>query len=158
MAIISAFQASRPKDHKHWGVDLSAPIGTPIYANMAMTVLRYFANWSYGPVLELQDTYNTKYILAHLDWSPLTPGKAIKVGDLVGYSGEGGNAANTIPHTHYEVRILGTGPQGQVDPTGTDSNTSKPYTSAFGYIRAGNTLLSTSATAIGETLSAYRVY
>lgn len=91
----------------HKGVDLAAPIGTPVRATAAGTVK--FSGWmsGYGRVIELDnpDGYSSRY--AHLNRIHRTvrQGTRVSKGQVIGYVGQTGRA--TGPHLHYELRYKG---------------------------------------------------
>jgi murein DD-endopeptidase MepM/ murein hydrolase activator NlpD len=86
----------------HTGVDLAAPVGTPIYAANGGSVV--FAGWnSYG--------YGYAVVLAHGPWMTLYGhmssigvgcGQYVNAGQAVGAVGATGNASG--PHLHFEIR------------------------------------------------------
>jgi murein DD-endopeptidase MepM/ murein hydrolase activator NlpD len=89
----------------HEGVDLAAPVGTPVHATARGTVT--FAGWQtgYGKVVKLDNfgPYSTTF--AHLSRfaKNLKPGQAVQKGQVIGYVGATGWA--TGPHLHYEVHV-----------------------------------------------------
>lgn len=89
----------------HTGVDLAAPIGTPIYSIGEGKIT--FVGWSgaYGNMIKIQhdDQYASMY--AHLlRFAPgLSVGSAIGRNQLIGFLGQTGNA--TGPHLHFEIRM-----------------------------------------------------
>jgi len=89
----------------HKGVDLAAPIGTPIRASADGIVSR--ADWfsSYGLYVSLEHggTIQTRY--GHMSRLNVEAGQAVHKGDIIGYVGTTGRS--TGPHLHYEVRIAG---------------------------------------------------
>jgi murein DD-endopeptidase MepM/ murein hydrolase activator NlpD len=88
----------------HEGVDLTAAVGTPIYAAAGGTVAMATRGHGYGNrvVLRHSDGYSTCY--AHLAGyaSGLKAGQRVAQGQLIGYVGSTG--ASTGPHLHFEVR------------------------------------------------------
>jgi len=88
----------------HWGIDFSAPRGTPIYAtgdgvvDLAGTSLK---KTGYGNQVEINHGYGyvTKY--AHMQMLVVKKGDIIKRGQLIGYVGSSGGS--TAPHVHYEI-------------------------------------------------------
>lgn len=92
-------------ERSHYGVDLAAPVGTPVYATADGVVAR--AGWlgSYGNLVQLAHAggYETRY--AHLSQFAVAPGQQVRAGELIGLIGSTGRS--TGPHLHYEVRING---------------------------------------------------
>lgn len=88
----------------HWGIDFSAPRGTPIYAtgdgivSLSKTSLK---KTGYGNQIEINHGYGyvTKY--AHMQMLVVKKGDKIKRGQLIGYVGSSGGS--TAPHVHYEI-------------------------------------------------------
>ncbi len=91
---------------QHKGIDLSSPIGTPIYATADGVVSR--ADWfsSYGLYISLDHGASLETRYGHLSRLNVAEGQTVRKGDLIGYVGTTGRS--TGPHLHYEVRIAGT--------------------------------------------------
>ncbi len=93
--------------HLHAGIDLAAPMGTPIHAagNGVITIRGWVRG--YGRYVRIRNTpaYSTGY--GHMSrFAPgLHVGSHVRQGQVIGYVGESGWA--TGPHLHYEVRIHG---------------------------------------------------
>ncbi len=89
----------------HEGVDLAAPIGTPVHASAQGTVT--FAGWEigYGRVIKIKNFGDYSTTFAHLSRfaKSLKAGAQVKQGDVIGYVGKTGWA--TGPHLHYEVHV-----------------------------------------------------
>ena len=94
----------------HFGIDIRAFHGTPIYAAAAGTVL--WAGWSwettygnyvrlYHPQLGLMTAY------AHQSSVAVSVGQSVSQGQVIGYVGDTGNADG--PHIHYEIYENATG-------------------------------------------------
>lgn len=90
---------------QHKGVDLAAPIGTPVYAPADGTVSR--ASWfsSYGLFISLEHGGTMQTRFGHLSRLNVAEGQAVHKGDLIGFVGTTGRS--TGPHLHYEVRVNG---------------------------------------------------
>ncbi|WP_241023519.1 M23 family metallopeptidase [Paraburkholderia sp. Ac-20340] len=88
----------------HEGVDLTAPVGTPIYAAASGTLALAARGHGYGKLVVLRhdDGYSTRY--AHLaSWAAgLRFGQRVEQGQVIGYVGRTGTT--TGPHLHFEVR------------------------------------------------------
>lgn len=89
----------------HDGVDLAAPIGTPIHAT-ARGVVRFVGQKTgYGKVIVIQNPAPYSTTFAHLSRfaKGLRRGSKISRNQVIGYVGETGWA--TGPHLHYEVHV-----------------------------------------------------
>ncbi len=89
----------------HTGMDISAKMGTPIYATAHGTVQQSGSDGAYGISVEIKHGGGlvTKY--AHMQKAAVTAGQQVTRGELIGYVGRTGRA--TGPHVHYEVRLSG---------------------------------------------------
>ena len=95
----------------HPGVDIGTPVGSPIYASEAGTVV--FSGWSqvgYGEttVLDHGNGWRTRY--AHLSVINVECGQTVQRGEVIALSGNTGHS--TGPHLHFEL----SGSQGRIDP------------------------------------------
>lgn len=89
----------------HAGLDISGPIGTPIYATADGIVGR--SQWAngYGNLIEIEHGKGIQTRYGHLSQSLVQPMKRVKRGDLIGLMGSTGRSTGS--HLHYEVRIDG---------------------------------------------------
>jgi murein DD-endopeptidase MepM/ murein hydrolase activator NlpD len=96
------FQGRR-KNHK--GLDISGPVGTPIFATADGIIGR--AQWvsGYGKYVEVEhgNAIQTRY--GHLSAMNVVSGQRVKQGDVIGFMGSTGRSTGS--HLHYEVRIAG---------------------------------------------------
>ena len=85
----------------HRGVDISAPMGTPVHsaADGVVYQAEYSSGWGRMVVVDHGNGMRTLY--AHLSRYEVVPGQEIRRGMVVGYSGQSGRA--TSPHLHFEV-------------------------------------------------------
>jgi murein DD-endopeptidase MepM/ murein hydrolase activator NlpD len=90
----------------HTGIDISAPVGTPVKATADGIVLHASWNAGYGRcvIIDHGNGYQTWY--AHLSQFDVMEGQEIRQGEIVGRVGTSGRS--TGPHLHYEVRIHST--------------------------------------------------
>ena len=90
---------------QHKGVDLAAPIGTPIHAAADGMVSR--ADWfsGYGLYIALEHGGQIETRYGHMSRLNVAAGQMVHKGDIIGYVGTTGRS--TGPHLHYEVRIAG---------------------------------------------------
>jgi murein DD-endopeptidase MepM/ murein hydrolase activator NlpD len=90
----------------HTGIDLAAPVGTPIYAARAGQVDT--AGWSrygYGLHVVIDHGGAQETLYAHMSRIAVRPGQWVDRGELIGYVGSTG--WSTGPHLHFEVRVGG---------------------------------------------------
>ena len=87
----------------HTGVDISAPMGTPVHAAADGIVLHAGWNGGYGRcvIVDHGNNYQTWY--AHLSRMDVIEGEEIRQGEVLGAVGTTGRS--TGAHLHYEVRI-----------------------------------------------------
>lgn len=91
----------------HKGVDMAAPMGTPVHAAANGTVK--YAGWmhGYGRLVELKNFsgYSSRYAHMHRLAKGLQVGDHVHKGETIGYVGQSGEA--TGPHLHFEIRRHG---------------------------------------------------
>ena len=86
----------------HWGMDFTAPRGTPIYASGDGVVKRADNRSSgYGKHIRIDHGYGYISLYAHLSKYNVKKGQKVKRGDLIGFVGSTGRSE--APHLHYEV-------------------------------------------------------
>ncbi|MDP3908199.1 M23 family metallopeptidase [Novosphingobium sp.] len=97
----------------HGGIDLAAPVGTPIYASAAGTVVSASPSSCAGNmvVLKHDNGWETRYFHLHQFAPDIAPGMRLAQGHQLGGVGNTGTCT-TGPHLHYEVHIDGD----KVDP------------------------------------------
>lgn len=90
----------------HTGIDISAPVGTPVHVTADGVVVS--AGWSngYGKLVVVDHGNGFQTYYAHLSQFSAVPGEEVSRGQVIAYSGATGRA--TGPHIHYEVRLAGT--------------------------------------------------
>jgi murein DD-endopeptidase MepM/ murein hydrolase activator NlpD len=87
----------------HSGVDLAAPLNTPVYATQSGVVT--WADWNtfgYGNLVIIQSGHYITYY-AHNTSFNVTAGQVVSKGALIAWSGSTGHSSG--PHVHYETRI-----------------------------------------------------
>ncbi|MFC1784522.1 M23 family metallopeptidase [Candidatus Neomarinimicrobiota bacterium] len=96
----------------HYGQDITANNGTPIYApaDGVVKIARYMGG--FGKSLKIDHGFGYTTFYAHLSKFSIKRGNQIKRGDLIGYIGNTGRS--TGPHLHYEVHYYGK-PQNPLD-------------------------------------------
>ena len=102
----------RKRMRMHWGVDWSAPGGTPIYAAADGVVKE--ARWAGGNgrrvILTHPNGYESSYSHQRRFAKGIRPGAKVKQGQVIGYVGTTG--LSTGNHLHYELKVNGQ----RVDP------------------------------------------
>lgn len=89
----------------HSGIDIGAPLGTPIYATARGVVKSIRYTSGYGRHILIDHGYGFTTLYAHLYRYTVRVGQKVERGDMIGYVGNSGRS--TGPHLHYEVRING---------------------------------------------------
>lgn len=114
--------ASRPVTGTHAGNDLFADTGTPLVAVADGTLFQVGVNTLGGNRLWLRDQSGTEYYYAHL--SAFAPGAVngaqVRAGEVIGFTGNSGQAITTPPHLHFEIH-----------PNGGDAINPYPYLVAW---------------------------
>jgi murein DD-endopeptidase MepM/ murein hydrolase activator NlpD len=86
----------------HFGMDFTAPRGTPVYASGDGKVIRADNSASgYGKHIRIDHGYGYESLYAHLYKYNVGRGKRVKRGDLIGFVGSTGRSE--APHLHYEI-------------------------------------------------------
>ena len=89
---------------RHQGIDLAAPLGTPIYATADGVVTT--AGWNsggYGNLIKLNHGRGIETRYGHLSRILVAAGQRVARGQLIGHMGSTGRSTGS--HLHYEVRI-----------------------------------------------------
>lgn len=89
----------------HQGVDLAAPIGTPVLAARGGLVETTGTDRVYGNYIVLKHDNNTQSLYAHLSSIDVKQGMRVEKGNTIGKVGTTG--WSTGPHLHFEMRING---------------------------------------------------
>ncbi|NXY98693.1 M23 family metallopeptidase [Streptomyces sp. BR123] len=92
---------------KHSGQDFAVPVGTPVKAVSAGTVVKAGPNGggdgpAYGNAIVVKHGNNTYSQYAHLSKIQVKTGQKVAKGAQIGLSGNTGNS--TGPHLHFEIR------------------------------------------------------
>ncbi|MEO5926177.1 MAG: peptidoglycan DD-metalloendopeptidase family protein [Bryobacteraceae bacterium] len=86
----------------HAGVDLTATMGTPVYAAAdGIIEAAQFAN-RYGRAILIDHGHGMTTLYAHLSNFEIVAGEEVRRGQLIGHSGASGRVSG--PHLHFEVR------------------------------------------------------
>ena len=91
--------------HGYNGVDIAAPVGTPIYAAAGGTViisLNGLWNQGYGNYVVVSHPNGTQTLYAHASKLLVSVGQQVAQGDTIALVGSTGKS--TGPHVHFEIR------------------------------------------------------
>jgi len=90
--------------HGHNGIDLGAPVGTPIKAAAAGEVVISRMGWNggYGNYIVIQHGNGTQTVYGHASKLMVTEGEEVSQGEVIALVGSTGES--TGPHLHVEVR------------------------------------------------------
>lgn len=107
---LAARMAGTSDVHRHQGIDIFAPEGTPLVAVERGIVVKIGEVRLGGLRLWLIGESGTHYYYAHLSgFADLTEGQFVETGHVLGYVGNTGNARTTPPHVHFQVHPDGGG-------------------------------------------------
>lgn len=90
----------------HNGIDIAAPIGTPVHSPYSGVVKSVYSNNTGGiqMIVDHDNGFRTGY--AHLSETIARPGQRVKQGEIIAKTGNTG--ASTGPHLHLTLRKNGT--------------------------------------------------
>jgi murein DD-endopeptidase MepM/ murein hydrolase activator NlpD len=98
----------------HFGVDIAAPIGTPVYAATSGVVQRAGAATGFGLAVYIRGNDGAITVYGHVNRYYVSAGERVTAGEQIAEVGNRGQS--TGPHLHFEVHPGGTMYSGQVDP------------------------------------------
>lgn len=92
---------------KHTGVDIAGPVGTPIYASKAGTVIKSQCGWNggYGCYVIIDHGGGVNTLYGHESQLYVSVGDVVEQGQVIAAMGSTGRS--TGPHVHFEVRVSG---------------------------------------------------
>jgi len=93
------------KEEYHYGIDIAASFGSPIYATADGWVFKIKNEKTGGNVIILNHGGGMTTVYCHLSKFNVKVGQRVKRWDVIGFVGQTGKALG--PHVHYEVRING---------------------------------------------------
>ncbi len=107
----------------HYGLDMAAGLGTPIYSASDGVVLEAGPASGFGNAVYIQDEDGDVHIYGHMRYYSVTAGQIVHAGDQIASVGNEG--FSTGPHLHYEIHRGGrdgspTDPQAWLETRGVD--------------------------------------
>lgn len=100
------FGAKRSGRRIHCGIDIIAPVGTPVYASTAGRAYIGKKRNGMGRYVEIHHAGNFKTLYGHLSKISIYDGQKVKQSQIIGATGKTGNAWRRLirPHLHFEIR------------------------------------------------------
>lgn len=106
-ALTDTWGHTRSEGRAHEGIDIMAPMGTPVRAAADGRIVKFFDSDRGGVTIYQFDTSERfVYYYAHLSRRApgLAEGAVVQQGDVIAYVGTSGNAP--APHLHFEIQRL----------------------------------------------------
>jgi len=99
------FGAPRSGNRRHRGIDLQAPLETPVRAIRSGRVIEAGTHKGLGRYVVIQHRNDLRSLYAHLHEIEIEEGARVRQGQLIGRVGKTGNARHRWiePHVHLEV-------------------------------------------------------
>ena len=99
------FEAPRSGQRRHRGIDLEAPVGTPVRAIRSGRVQTVAWHQGFGQYVELRHGAALTSLYEHLEAVVVSEGDRVRQGQIIGTVGKTGNARYRLikPHLHLEV-------------------------------------------------------
>lgn len=85
----------------HWGIDFSAPTGTPLYATADGEISYTGRKGTYGNCVMIKHGFGYETLYGHMNQITVRRKQKVKRGEIIGYVGSTG--LSRAPHVHYEV-------------------------------------------------------
>ena len=93
------------KPEFHSGLDIGAPVGTPVRAPAPGTVVFAGVHAEYGQTLIVDHGNDTKSIYGHLSRLHVAVNQKVERGEAIALTGNTGRSSG--PHLHYEIQVKG---------------------------------------------------
>lgn len=87
----------------HKGIDIAAPLGTPIRATANGVVISAGLSNGYGREVVIDHGHGLKTLYGHMSGFNVLAGQTVFTGQIIGYVGHSGRTTGN--HVHYEVKI-----------------------------------------------------
>ncbi|MEA5583682.1 M23 family metallopeptidase [Nodularia harveyana UHCC-0300] len=88
----------------HSGIDLLAPVDSPVQAIAPGTIVFAEQQGSYGQLVIVNHSGGLQSRYAHLSKIQVSVGEKVNLGDLLGTVGTTGEPIGNEPHLHFEIR------------------------------------------------------
>ena len=94
-----------PNSEFHSGMDIGAPVGTPLHAPAPGVVVFAGRHAEYGITVILDHGNDTQSLYGHLSRLNVILDEKVGRGQMIGWSGSTGRSSG--PHLHYEIQVKG---------------------------------------------------
>jgi murein DD-endopeptidase MepM/ murein hydrolase activator NlpD len=94
-----------PNSEFHSGIDIGAPIGTPVRAPAPGVVIFAGQHAEYGVTVIIEHGNDTKSLYGHLSRLGVAMDQQVQRGDTIALTGNTGRSSG--PHLHYEIQVKG---------------------------------------------------
>jgi murein DD-endopeptidase MepM/ murein hydrolase activator NlpD len=100
------FAAKRLNGRLHTGIDIQAPLSTPVRASKSGLAFCLNVPTGYGKYILIYHPDGFQTLYSHLSEWNIISAHQVKRGDIIGFVGKSGNAnrKNIEPHLHFEIR------------------------------------------------------
>uniref|UniRef100_A0A7C6E9C1 M23ase beta-sheet core domain-containing protein n=1 Tax=candidate division WOR-3 bacterium TaxID=2052148 RepID=A0A7C6E9C1_UNCW3 len=102
---LTSYVISKGFDSTHPGVDLVAPLGTPVQTTADGIIKETGEDSIYGKYVIIEHGMDYTSFYGHLRRTIKNKGDKVKRGDFIGYLGASGKV--TAPHLHFEITYKG---------------------------------------------------
>ncbi len=93
------------KSEFHSGLDIGAPVGTPVKSPAPGIVVFAGMNAEYGQMVIIEHGNETKSLYGHLSRLNVAVNQKVQRGEVVALTGNTGRSSG--PHLHYEIQVKG---------------------------------------------------
>ena len=100
------FGTKRRNGRTHSGIDIKAPVGTPVRASKSGLAFCLNVPTGYGKYVLIYHPDGMLTLYGHLSEWAIESGTLVRQGQTVGMVGKTGNASSKLmePHLHFEIR------------------------------------------------------
>lgn len=109
------YGAPRSGNRRHAGIDLAAPLGSPVRAIRSGTAIQVGTHRGRGLFVDLEHRGRFTSRYAHLQTIDVKVGQRVKQGERIGTVGKTGNARHPWIHPHVHLEVTRDGDR--IDPT-----------------------------------------
>jgi len=94
-----------PLEEYHGGIDIGAPVGTPVKAPAPGVVVFAGRQADFGMTVIIDHGHDTRSLYGHLSKLAVSADRPVQRGDIIALTGTTGRSSG--PHLHYEIQVNG---------------------------------------------------